>query len=1105
MVMLSRVAKNIGMILFLELSTLALFAQTARREPQLSYGQLPLTFEVNKGQSNPQVKFLTRAQGYSAFLTAGSLTLSLRVPQSEAPSDSTIRNHQDARLLQFDLAGAAAHPVIVGEDLQPGKANYFLGNDPAKWQRNVSLYGRVRYRDVYPGIDLVYYGNHRQLECDFEVKPGADPRQIRFAVRGSSGISLSEAGDLILKVGNDELRFQSPAVYQERNGRRVLVPGSYVLQDSSHVGFQISDFDANQKLVIDPVLVYSTYLGGSGDEQASGIAVDSTGNVYIAGYTDSANLPLTSIGTVSSNANHVFVAKLNAAGTGLVYADYVGGGNDEYGTALAIDSSNQVYVTGSTTSANFPTVNAYQSQLPGPYSGFLTKLSADGSSLLYSTYLGGNAFDQPTAVAVDNLGQAHVAGYTMSRNFPVSNAYQSTASPNQGGNYGYYGFLTKFANDGTSLVYSTYFAGSSNVSQDCGHPCWPVPVSTINALSLDPNGDAYVSGTTNTYNFPTTSGSYLSTNTTQQNSTVGFVSKFNSAGGLAYSTFLYGSSGNPVGMSAIAVDSTGAAYVTGSVISDGTFPVTSTSICDPSVYGFDCSYTFLTKFDPAGSTLLYSSFLGPYNYAVPQSLALDSKGNAYVLATTTSSSFQTSNAIESYSSQSDLLLLELDAGATTQLWSTYLGSSGRDFAAGLALDANSNIYVAGMTDGIDFPTTNGTFQTQSGGKNDAFVMKIASGSAASVSLQPGTLHFGSLAIASTSSTQTILLRNMGSSALTVSSVVTAGDFAATENCTGTVAAASSCTISVSFTPIASGTRTGSITINDNAPGGPHIVSLDGTGIGPAVTLAPATLAFPTLPVGTHSSAQIVTLENTSSSALNISSIQAAGDFSQTNDCPASLAVGTSCSMNVTFTPTSSGARAGTITITDSAPGSPQVISLSGTGSDFSISGAPNSQSIKAGGVATYTITVAAQSGTFSNAVALSCGSVPAHAICSISPGSAVPGSTSATVTMTISTTGSSAALRSSEASQFVYAAWMPAQGLGLFGMVLGGTKRRNRKSPKPVLLVLLVLALLFLCSCAGGTGIASSGQGISPGTYSVTVTGSSGSLQHATQISLMVQ
>ncbi|HVI10742.1 MAG TPA: SBBP repeat-containing protein, partial [Candidatus Binatia bacterium] len=661
--------------------------------PSAVYSRLPLTFEANQGQSSPQVNFVSRGAGYTAALTAGGLVLGLRNSSVSGEPSST----QPGPTLQFNLVGAATNASAIGEDLQPGVVNYFMGNDPAQWHTRIPTYNRVRYQNVYPGIDLVYYGNNRQLEYDFAIHPGADPTRIEFEILGADQIGTDSEGNLVLTIGSRQIQFLSPVIYQESNGARTPVGGAYFLKDSTHLAFRLGHYDANSALVIDPVLVYSTYLGGSGDDQPNSIGVDGSGNVYVAGYTDSANFPLTTLGSLSQNTDHVFVAKIDPTGSHLIYADYIGGNGADYGVALALDSANEVFVTGTTQSSNFPVQNAFQAQQPGPYTGFLSKLSADGSSLLYSTYLGGNAFDEPTSLAVDSLDQAHVAGLTASQNFPTANAYQSAAQPNQAGYYGNYGFLTKFSANGSSLVYSTYFAGNTNVALNCGSPCWPSPYTGINAIALDANDNAYVTGATNTYNFPTTSGAYLTADTLQNNEDAAFVGKFTSAGALNYSSYFYANSLSPVTPNAIAVDSEGSAYITGVAASDGTFPITSTSICDPGVYHTACGFAFVTKFDPAAATLAYSTFLGPNNAASPFSLVLDSNNDAFVLAGTSSSTFTTNSAIELYSSGSDLLLVEVDPVASTQLMSTYIGGSGDEQPAGIALDAAGNIYVAGST------------------------------------------------------------------------------------------------------------------------------------------------------------------------------------------------------------------------------------------------------------------------------------------------------------------------------------------------------------------------------------------------------------------------
>jgi beta-propeller repeat-containing protein/ASPM-SPD-2-Hydin domain-containing protein/HYDIN/CFA65/VesB family protein len=1078
---------------------------------QANYGKLPLTFEANHGQTGSQVKFLSRGPGYTAFLTSDGVVLSLRAePIGGSSATTAIPAAPSPRTtLQFKLVGAAANPAVVGEIPQIGRVNYFIGNNPAKWQRNVPTYAQVRYRNIYPGIDLLYYGNHRQLEYDFSIAPGVDPGQIQFEITGASQISLDSDGNLVLQTASGTLHFQSPAIYQESGGSRVPVSGAYVVNDPTHISFRVASYDASKPLVIDPVLVYSTYVGGTGDEQPSGIAVDSTGSVYIAGYTDSADFLLTTFGAPIPATNHVFVAKLDPTGSSLVYADYIGGNSQDYGIALALDSSNNVYLTGSTSSSNFPTVNPYQAAEPGSYSGFVTKVSADGSSLLYSTYLGGSGFDQPASIAVDSLNEAYVAGTTTSLNFPVANAYQSAALANQGGVFGNYGFITKFAADGSSLVYSTYLEGDTTVVQDCGTPCWPGAYTAVSAIALDANGSLYAAGTTNSSDFPATSGAYLTSNSPQPDSTIGFISKFASAGSLAYSTYFYGTSGNPVGIGAIAVDGSGSAYIAGTVSSDTTFPITSTGICDPSVYGSACSYAFVSKFDPTASTLLYSTFLGPNNYASPQSIALDSSDNAYVVANTNSAAFAINNAIEGYSNQEDMLLVELDPSGDTQLIATYVGGSGNDFANGVALDANGNIYVVGSTSSSDFPVTQGAFQSVLGGGADAFVVKIGPSSVPAVALSPGTLQYAPQAMGSTSAAQAILLRNMGSSALSISSITPSGDFAQTNTCGSSVAAASSCTLSITFAPTGVGTRSGAITLQDDAAGSPHVITLSGVGTGPLGALTPTSLSFSRQQVGTSGAAQIATLSNSGSAAFSISGIQATGDFAQTNNCPAQLTAGSSCAINVTFSPTASGTRTGTLTVNDSAVGSPQTANLTGSGLDFSLSSSPNSVSVKAGASASYNVTVAAVGGAFSNAIQLTCSGLPSLATCSFSPSSVTPGSSQASSTLTITTTAASAAalapLRPAK-NQLVYAVWMGLQGFGFFGIMLAGSKPRGKKVPALIALVLLVVGTLFLTACAGGTGIGQQSQpGTPSGTYTVTISGASGALQHSTPVNLIVR
>ena len=932
------------------------FAQRMSADPTQSaqikanYGKVPLTFEANQGQTDPRVKFLTKGTGYSVFLTSGGMVLSLRSEDAQAPvaaSDPTKlgppptppkpvptqKNLKSAdTTLIFNLVGSNPNPRVVGEEPQPGRANYFIGNDPKKWHTNVQTFARIRYKNVYPGIDLVYYGNHREIEYDLVVAPGADPSKIQFEIKGADKLNVDEQGDLVLTKASSNLHFKNPVVYQESAGVRTRLDGGYAMKDATHVQFNLAPHDSSKALVIDPVLVYSTYLGGRADDNVFGIAVDSTGSAYVSGQTLSSDFPLADPGSLNPYASHIFVTKLDVGGSNIVYSDYVGGNSSDYSAGLVLDSSNNVYIAGSTCSFDFPMVNAFQSNINGCYSGFVTKIAPDGASLIYSTFLGGSGGQWISALALDPSNEVYVGGYTSAQDFPMQSAYQSTVAANENGYWGNYAFLTKFSADGQSLVFSTYLAGNSNVVQDCYYgPCWPSPFSQIVGLAVDPSGNVYAAGNTNTYNFPTTLGVFQAADTTANNQQLGFVSKFTSSGALDYSTYFGGFSGDWLSLTGIAADSSGSAYVIGQAPSDGYFPVTTSSICDPETYGYGCSYGFVTKFSPAGDSLAYSTFLGPYNYSFPAAIVLDASNNAYIAGYSSSSSFALVNGIEAYTNGNDALLVEIDPTGSTELFATFLGANGNEYPAAVALDSNGAIYVAGNTSSTDFPATQAAFQNNLAGNLDTFVMKIGPSSAPAVSVSPFLLQYSIRQVGNQSQPAKALLRNMGSAPLTISSVTISGDFAETDDCGSSVPAAGSCTFTVIFTPTAPGPRYGSILILDDAVGSPQFINLVGDGSTAVVALSPSSLTFPSLPVNTSSSPQSVTLTNNGNATLNISNMQVSTGFTQTNNCPVQLAFGSSCTFQIIFTPTAGGAVTGALTLTDDAPTSPQTVALSGSG------------------------------------------------------------------------------------------------------------------------------------------------------------------------------
>src|SRR6202521_1982121 len=434
-----------------------------------SYGKLPLSFEANHGQTDSRVKFLSRTGGYSLFLTGDEAVLTL--------SGSKANTHKakiagTARTLQSDMAAPKsvgmlrmklcnANPAarVTGVDELAGTSNYFIGNDPTKWRTNVPTYAKVKYEGIYSGIDLVYYGNQRQLEYDFIVAPGADPRRIAFDIRGAKRIRQDRRGDLVFKMGDGEIRWHKPVVYQEKDGARQLVAARYAITNRNRVGFEVAEYDARRPLYIDPVtdpLIYSTYLGGNLNDTGFGIAVDGVGNAYVTGITYSSNFPtMDPLQPANDGGGDAFVSKIAPSGSALVYSTYIGGSGYDLGYGIAVDSAGNAYVTGVTGSTNFPTMNPLQPAFGGGNDdAFVAKLNPSGSALVYSTYLGGSGDDFAGGIAVDSAGNAYLEGRTTSTNFPTMNPLQAT----NGG--GADAFVVKLNSAGSALVYSTYLGGS---------------------------------------------------------------------------------------------------------------------------------------------------------------------------------------------------------------------------------------------------------------------------------------------------------------------------------------------------------------------------------------------------------------------------------------------------------------------------------------------------------------------------------------------------------------------------------------------------------------------------------------------------------------------
>jgi carbohydrate binding protein with CBM6 domain/beta-propeller repeat-containing protein len=682
-----------------------------------SYGKLPLHFEPNRGQTQEDVRFLSRGPGYSLYLTAGEAVLVLAKTSPEQKAKSIA--------LRMSLVGADRKSLVSGIEELPGKANYFIGKDQSKWRTNVPTFAKVHYSEVYPGIDLVYYGNQRQLEYDFVVKPGADPKKIVLGFKGTDKLEIDAQGDLVLHAPRGAIRQKKPIIYQEIDGTRREIAGSYVRKGANRVGFKVAAYDASRPLVIDPiVLSYSTYLGGTGNDYGSGIAVDAEGNTYVAGLAASADFPVTagSMQPAFGGAGDAFVTKLNPTGSGLVYSTYLGGSGHEHAEKIAVDANGNAYVTGHTRSSDFPTTaGAFQTLAGGEDDVFVAKLDPTGSGLVYSTYLGGSGIDFGLAIAVNATGNVHVTGYTNSPNFPTTaEAVQRTP----GG--GYDAFVTQLDPAGSGAVYSTYLGGSG---QDYGR-----------GIAVDASGNAYTAGSTDSSNFPATPGAYRS------NFAGGFddpfVTKLNAAGALVYSTYLGGSSNDRA--SGIAVDASGYAYIVGTTLSLD-FPTTLGAF--QPVYGGGDYDGYVIKLDPTGSALVYATYLGGLELDYGQGIAVDTRGNTYVTGTTYSANFPTTAEAfqRAYGGGSDAFVTQLDPTGSALVYSTYLGGTGEDWGSHITLDSSQspNAYVAGYTDSINFPVSNAYQAAYGGGPRDAFVAKIAD----TASPPPGSTPFTGTPIA----------------------------------------------------------------------------------------------------------------------------------------------------------------------------------------------------------------------------------------------------------------------------------------------------------------------------------------------------------------------
>jgi hypothetical protein len=647
------------------------------KEPSIDFYNIPLYFEKHQASDGSDY-YISRQPELSFFIEKTQIAISFQNTSITLSFPNSSPN-----LLQ---------PLL----LQERKTSYFIGNNPSLWKTEIPSYKKVAYREIYPGIDLILYGNGNCLEYDFEVSPYADPTQIKMHIDGADFLYLNEEGALhIQKDQNDAILIGKPYIYQQINGEKKQIEGEFTLSSDMDLEFRLGPYEQTHTLVIDPTLslAYSTYFGGSGSSNSgTDIAIDVLGSAYITGSTNSTDFPLQDpFQSMLNGTQSAFISKLSPDGQSIVYSTYLGGDNSSSGRAIAVDSSGSAYVIGNTTSTDFPLQDPFQSMLNGTQSAFISKLSSDGQSLLYSTYLGGDNSTSGNSIAIDSSGSAYVIGNTTSTDFPLQNPFQSMLNGTQNA------FISKFSTDGQSLLYSTYLGGDNSTS---GH-----------SIAIDSSGSAYVIGNTTSTDFPLQNAFQPMP---QSNANI-FITKFAQDGqSLVYSTYFGGSGSTNTG-NAIAVDPSGAAYITGQTNSTD-FPVH--NAFKPEGSGFN---VYVSKFAPDGQSLSYSTYLGS---GVPFDIAAGPSGSCIVVGNTTSSSFPTQDPFQGFTPVSNAFITKFSPTGQSLIYSTYLGGGSLTRAEGIALDSSETAHIVGSTNYASFPTQNALYPTRPSTSLNIFITKF---------------------------------------------------------------------------------------------------------------------------------------------------------------------------------------------------------------------------------------------------------------------------------------------------------------------------------------------------------------------------------------------
>jgi uncharacterized repeat protein (TIGR01451 family) len=1076
------------------------------RDPRAAFVKLPIMFEPNRGQSNPDVKFLARGAGYSLFLDADGAVL------ASPPARNSSHPNSGAKLLRMKLAGANRSAFVTGAEQLPGKSNYFIGGDPAKWHRDIPQFARVRYQNIYPGINLVFYGSQGQLEYDFQVAPGANPARPELEFDSSTKLEL-EGGDLVLHGQGDSVRLHAPHVYQRLGSREQSVEGHFALRAANRVGFEVGRYDHGRELIIDPVLTYSTYFGGSGSESNASVAVDTAGFIYLTGSTTSMDLPVTA-GVKQSTLNgaqNIFILKLNPQGgsAGIVYLTYLGGGRTDTSAGIAVDGGGNAFIAGTTSSTDFPTTlnTAYQTApaAKGPQctsacmSVFVSVLNSGGSALNYSSYLSGNGNDIASGMTIDNRSNLFVTGTTTSTDQAntVAGVEFPASAPPQGQAFQPFPrlsapiqfFVTKVntvSPRAASIAYSTYFGGGT----------FNAPNPAVGGgIAVDKTGNIYFTGKTNF--------------------------TYTGCAGCQSADFPILNAYQPC------LDQPPPATITNPASCSNT---SSTIASD----------AFIAKLNPnaaQASQLLWSTFFGGSGDDSGTGIAVDSgAANVYITGTTDSHDITIPTSIAPYQKCLDTpvnpttctpppLPVATDAyvarfnnpatGNISLTYFSYLGGTGNDTGSAITVDTANGALLTGSTSSVDFPFFPNPTSNPICAKNPCVIQSHLGG--ASAQQNAFFAHINTTTTTVTGSPVGEYVTYFGGNNIDNGTSI-ALDLGLNAYIAGDTMSSANFPLAVPLQLTLNGPKDAFVAKLGTAA----LLSVTGAltlGSGQQYVSAgsQATFTYTITNNGPDLATGITFRDDLTGDLATFSSVSAAsGTCTQPTpnnpvECGiATLQSGSTATVTVVLTPTSSGGggqfsfSGGAVTVfwgnpLISVPG-PTVTALA---SDFQVTVGPSNQVVSAGQTAIYTVALTPQP-VYGGNISLTCSAnVPSQASCNFTtnPVTFPPSSSPVTSTLNLTTTARPITTAAAPLRGPIYAIWLGLPGIALLGI---GAGESNRRGKILALVLCMLFALLLLQPACSSKGTTTAGGGTPAGTYTITLTATSGTAAHNYPFTLTV-